>query len=238
MKPAISYLRVSTDRQGVSGLGLEAQRESIAAYCKAGDWEILAEFQDIESGKRTENRPELAKALAACKREKAALIVAKLDRLSRDLPFLATLIQQMERGKFQFRVANLPEANETTLELFAFMAQVERRMISTRTKEALAAKKARGDWADMGVNGRALAVKNHAAAYERAEKLRPLIEGLAKIGITGYDKIADWLNENEIETPNGGRWWGFTVQRVCKRIRIIRRDGNGTNHGVAPEEGR
>jgi DNA invertase Pin-like site-specific DNA recombinase len=135
----VAYFRVSTDRQGKSGLGLEAQRETVMNYLNGGNWSLVGEFTEIESGKRSD-RPELEKALAACKKQKAKLVIAKLDRLSRNLAFIATL---MESG-VQFVAADMPEANELTVPIMAAMAQYEGKQISKRTKDALAAAKKRG----------------------------------------------------------------------------------------------
>src|SRR5271165_3734658 len=120
----VAYFRVSTDRQGKSGLGLQAQREAILNYLDGGRWALIDEFTEIESGKRSD-RPELEKALAACKKQKAKLVIAKLDRLSRNLAFIATL---MESG-VQFVAADMPEANELTVPIMAAMAQYEGKQI-------------------------------------------------------------------------------------------------------------
>src|SRR6476620_4349785 len=134
----ISYLRVSTDRQGASGLGLEAQRKAVADYLNGGNWTLAAEFVEIESGKRSNNRPQLAAALAACKKHKAKLVIAKLDRLSRNVHFISGL---MDAG-VEFVACDMPAANKLTIHILAAVAEHEREMISTRTKGALAAAKA------------------------------------------------------------------------------------------------
>jgi DNA invertase Pin-like site-specific DNA recombinase len=134
----VAYFRVSTDRQGRSGLGLEAQRRSVLDYLNGGRWELTAEFTEVESGKRSD-RPELDKALAACKKYKAKLVIAKLDRLSRNLAFIATL---MDSGEFV--AVDNPHANKLTIHILAAVAQHEREIISARTSAALQAAKARG----------------------------------------------------------------------------------------------
>jgi DNA invertase Pin-like site-specific DNA recombinase len=135
----IAYFRVSTDRQGKSGLGLEAQREAVLNYLNGGSWTMVAEFTEVESGKHAD-RPQLAAALAACKKQKAKLVIAKLDRLSRNLAFIATL---MDSGA-EFVAVDNPHANKLTIHILAAVAQHEREMIAQRTREALAAAKARG----------------------------------------------------------------------------------------------
>jgi DNA invertase Pin-like site-specific DNA recombinase len=136
----VSYLRVSTDRQGESGLGLEAQRKAVADYLNGGKWTLAAEFVEIESGKRSDNRPQLAAAFAACKKQRAKLVVAKLDRLSRNMAFIATM---MDSG-VEFVAVDNPHATRLTLHILAAVAEHERMMISQRTKAALAAAKANG----------------------------------------------------------------------------------------------
>src|SRR4249920_820972 len=135
----VAYFRVSTDRQGKSGLGLEAQRDSVLNYLDGGRWTLIAEFTEIESGKRND-RPELEKALAACKKQKAKLVIAKLDRLSRNLAFIAAL---MDSG-VEFIAVDNPHANKLTVHILAAVAQHEREIISARTSAALQAAKARG----------------------------------------------------------------------------------------------
>src|SRR5215204_3495258 len=139
----VSYLRVSTDRQGRSGLGLEAQRKAVEDFLNGGRWDLIAEFVEVESGKR-DDRPKLAEALALCRLHKATLVIAKLDRLSRDAHFLLGLQKELQKSGLRFVAADLPEANELTVGIMAVVAQAERKMISQRTKAALGAAKARG----------------------------------------------------------------------------------------------
>src|SRR4051794_18243920 len=135
----VAYYRVSTAKQGASGLGLEAQKTAVRDYLNGGSWRLAAEFTEIESGKR-DDRPELQKAISACRLYGARLVIAKLDRLSRDLHFLTGL----ERAGIQFVATDMPEANEMVVHMMAVIAQAERKMISARTKAALKAAKARG----------------------------------------------------------------------------------------------
>ena len=136
----IAYHRVSTDRQGESGLGLDAQRQAVTDYLNGGDWDLVDEFVEVESGKSHKNRPQLAAAMAACKREKATLVIAKLDRLARNVHFVSGL---MEAG-IDFVAVDNPHANKLMVHMLAAFAEHERDMISQRTKAALAAAKARG----------------------------------------------------------------------------------------------
>src|SRR5437870_6269731 len=170
----VAYFRVSTDRQGKSGLGLEAQRKSVLDYLDGGRWDLVGEFTEIESGKHND-RPELEKALAACKKQKARLVIAKLDRLSRNLAFIATL---MDSG-VEFTAVDNPHANKLTIHILAAVAQHEREMISERTKAALQAAKARGK--QLGNPRLAEAAKRGTAAVKAnarqfAANVLPIIE--------------------------------------------------------------
>ena len=135
----VSYLRVSTGRQGQSGLGIEAQRAAVTEYLNGGNWQVIKEFVEVESGSRND-RPELAKAMSLCRLRNATLVIAKIDRLSRDAHFLLGL----QKSGVRFVAADMPEANEMVVGIMAVVAQAERKMISVRTKSALAAAKARG----------------------------------------------------------------------------------------------
>ncbi len=170
----ISYLRVSTDKQGERGYGLDAQRKAVADYLNGGSWELLDEYVEIESGKRSD-RPKLAEALAACKRQRARLVIAKLDRLSRNVAFIATLMD----GKVDFICCDFPSANRLTLHILAAVAEHEREMISQRTSAGLAAAKARG--VKLGRYGAVLAEKNSAAARARDAKLQPALQELSQL---------------------------------------------------------
>jgi DNA invertase Pin-like site-specific DNA recombinase len=155
----VAYFRVSTDRQGKSGLGLDAQRDTVLSYMNGGRWSLVAEFTEIESGKRND-RPELEKALAACKKQKAKLVIAKLDRLSRNLAFIATL---MDSG-VEFIAVDNPHANKLTVHILAAVAQHEREIVSARTSAALKAAKARGR--RLG-NPRLSEARQHAAVAKK-----------------------------------------------------------------------
>lgn len=211
----VTYYRVSTARQGASGLGLEAQQEAVRQYLNGGDWELVAEFVEVESGRKTDDqRPELAKALALCKREGAQLLVAKLDRLARNVHFVSGLMQ----AGVKFVAVDLPEANDLTLHIMAAFAEHEAKRIAQRTRDALAAAKARGV-----VLGRAGSTnlkpnveERKRAADEFAERLRGMFEGMRVRGLSQRAMVAE-LNQIGVPAPLGGDWRLSQVQRVIKR---------------------
>ncbi len=217
----VSYLRVSTAKQGVSGLGLEAQRAAVTTHLNGGSWVIVAEMVEVESGKRSD-RPELKKAMRLCRLHGATLLVAKLDRLSRNVAFLATL---MEEG-VPFTAADMPEADQTHLHMMAVFAQHEARAISTRTKAALQAAKARGKklggrrvsaerFREIAVLGRAEARRVRAEMIrKRSEDLMPVIEDIRSAGASTLTAIAEGLNKRGIAAPRGGLWAPVQVRRA------------------------
>jgi DNA invertase Pin-like site-specific DNA recombinase len=230
----ISYLRVSTDKQGKSGLGLEAQREAVDRYLNGGRWTLVKEYVEVESGKDSA-RPKLAAALAHAKAIKARLVVAKMDRLSRNVAFIAAL---MESG-VKFVAADNPEANELTIHILSAVAQHERKAISERTKAALAV--ARKRIARQGQRGhpnikrlgnpygaRALKDKQtgnkqaiaaiRAQADEFARNLSDIIEDIRNTGITSTRMIAEELNSRGIPTARGGRWMQTSVVNLLARL--------------------
>jgi DNA invertase Pin-like site-specific DNA recombinase len=217
----ISYLRVSTQRQGKSGLGLEAQRNSVAEFLNGGNWTLIKEFVEIESGKKAD-RPELAKAVQACRAHGAKLVIAKLDRLSRDAHFLLGL----EKAGIDFVAADMPNANRLTVGIMAMVAEEERRMISRRTKDALQAAKRRGVklGGDRGVKPtakvRKLAVEAiQARAEAKAADIGPIIAELQAGGVTSRSGIAVALNAQGIPTSRGnGVWTATQVSRVLSRL--------------------
>jgi DNA invertase Pin-like site-specific DNA recombinase len=221
----VAYFRVSTARQGRSGLGLEAQRTAVTDYLNGGRWKLCAEFTEIESGKRSD-RPELAKALAACRVHKATLVIAKLDRLARNVCFIANL---MEAG-VDFVAVDMPAANRLTVHILAAMAEHEAAAISARTKAALAAAKARGVQlgGDRG-NLPAVAKKGAKAsvavrqqqARNRAHDLAATVQELRHEGRTSLRQIAAGLNEREIAAPRGGSWQVGQVASLIKRLQAI-----------------
>src|SRR5215469_10603747 len=214
----ISYLRVSTGRQGKSGLGLEAQRSAVADYLNGGKWSLVKEFTEIESGKRAD-RPVLEKAIKACRVYGAKLVIAKLDRLSRDAHFLLGL----EKAGVDFVAADMPNANRLTVGIMAMVADEERRMISERTKDALAAAKKRGVklGGDRGARptakqralGRAAL---QAKAHARAADLAPTIKELQAAGCESLRAIAAGLEERGIPAARGGTWSAVQVMRLLE----------------------
>ncbi len=207
----VAYYRVSTDEQGRSGLGLEAQKKAVEDFLNGGDWDLVAEFTEIESGGRID-RPELEKALKLCKRRKATLVIAKLDRLARNVHFISGL---MERG-VKFCAVEFPNADPFMLHVHAAMGEHERRLISQRTKAGLERAKARG--VKLGRNGKALAKQNAARAKSQAKGLRPVIRRLRKEGVTTTRAIAAALNDRGIKSARGGVWHPQTVSLLLKRI--------------------
>ena len=215
--PFVSYLRVSTERQGRSGLGLDAQRKAVSDFVSAARSRSIAEVVEVESGSRA-SRPKLAEALALCRLHGAALLIAKLDRLSRDAHFLLGL----QKAGVRFVAADMPDANEMTIGIMAVVAQAERRMISERTKAALAAAKARGQ----KLGGRPENLRNGAAgsaagvatrqrrAQERARDLAPVIIQLRQEGALSLGQIAAGLTARGIPAARGGRWSAAQVSRV------------------------
>jgi DNA invertase Pin-like site-specific DNA recombinase len=211
----VAYYRVSTERQGRSGLGLDAQREAVVRHVTGHNGELIADFCEIESGKRSD-RPQLAAAIGAAKKAKATLIIAKLDRLARNVHFISGL---MESG-VDFVAADNPHANKLMVHLLAAFAEHEREQISQRTKDALAAAKVRG--IRLGRNGAdRLAPAYRAEAAERARKLAPLLAELKGAGMSARQMAAE-LTARGILTPTGARWHAQTVLRVLGRAGSIR----------------
>ena len=211
----VGYFRVSTQEQGKSGLGLEAQRLAVASYLHSSSGLLVAQYTDIESGKR-DDRPELARALAHTKKVKGTLVIAKLDRLSRKVSFVSSL---MDAG-VRFVAADNPSANELTIHILAAVAQAERKVIGERTKAALAAAKLRGRILGNPRLGDARplalkAVSDQANAF--AANVLPTIRHLQASGCHSLRSIAKALNARGIATPRGGIWRPMGVSRVLSR---------------------
>ena len=218
----IAYFRVSTERQGRSGLGLEAQRKAVADFLNGGNWSLVAEFTEVESGKKNE-RPQLAAALAAARIHGATLVIAKIDRLSRNAHFLLGL----KEGGVDFVAVDLPSANRLTVGIMALVAEQEREAISARTKAALEAAKARGTKLGNpnGITTEAAAkgreegrAARTAKAAARATDLAPVIAKIREQGVTSLSGIAGVLNSMSIKTARGGEWSAVQVQRVLQRV--------------------
>jgi DNA invertase Pin-like site-specific DNA recombinase len=214
----VSYLRVSTERQGRSGLGLEAQRAAVLAYLNGGNWQLAREHVEVESGKDTVNRPALAAALRNCELLGASLVIAKLDRLSRNAAFLMTL----QDSGVSFVCADMPEANKLTIGLLAVIAQHEREQISARTKAALAAAKARGvKLGGMRPNHRDV---DHClgtqalmqASDEFAARVSPVARELREGGMS-LRQIATELARRGIQSMRGGQWSAASVRNLLLR---------------------
>ena len=219
----VFYFRVSTAQQGRSGLGLEAQRSAVEQFCRSRDCTILAEFTEVESGKRND-RPELIKAMHHAKVTGATLVIAKLDRLSRNAAFLL----QLQDSGVRFQAADMPDASNLTVGILALVAQQEREAISARTKAALAAAKARGQRLG-NPNGAAplrRAAKGNGAAVSalkdaadrHAANLRPVVDNLRQRGVMSLPSLAAALNELHMETPRGGRWHPSSVKNLLARL--------------------
>jgi DNA invertase Pin-like site-specific DNA recombinase len=216
----IAYYRVSTDKQGRSGLGLEAQREAVMRFLNGGRWELVGEYTEIESGSR-DDRPELQKALRMARLKGARLVIAKLDRLSRDAYFLLGL----QKAGVSFVAADMPDANELTVHIMAGIAEHERKVIGARTKAALAAAKARGvrlgkpenlSRRDKGTQ-RSIEVRSEKARA-RSQLLAPTITEMRSNGRLSLRQLAESLNEQNIPAPRGGAWSPVQVARTLERM--------------------
>ena len=214
-KAYVAYYRVSTDEQERSGLGLDAQRKAVIDFINGGAANLIAEFTEIESGKRND-RPQLAEALKLCRKEKAVLVIAKLDRLARNVAFISNL---MESG-VDFQAVDMPDANRLTVHILAAVAEHEREMISQRTKAALQAAKARGvklGSPDPGKGSRAGVTAHKAKADRFAANVVPIIREIEASGVTSNLGIAKALNARGIPTARGGQWYDSTVKNVLNR---------------------
>jgi DNA invertase Pin-like site-specific DNA recombinase len=222
MKRFTAYYRVSTAKQGRSGLGLAAQRETVLGYVGGAD-NLTAEFTEVESGGKSD-RPQLAAALRHCRATGAVLVVAKLDRLARDVAFLSNL---MNSGA-EFVAVDFPEANRLTLHIMAAVAEYERRITSERTRAALQAAKARGQRlgnphgaealrrADRGNSAAVQAVQ--AKAQERAVTLHDMVRDIQAVGVTSLAGIAAELTQRGARTARGGLWHASSVKRLLTRL--------------------
>jgi DNA invertase Pin-like site-specific DNA recombinase len=216
----ISYYRVSTERQGRSGLGLDAQKKAVTAYLNGGAWQLLGEFVEVESG-RKRDRPQLKAALDMCRRQKATLVIAKLDRLARNVAFVSALLE----SKARFVAVDMPEADVTFLQMAAVFGEWEARKISERTKAALAVAKARGTALGWSMPSRYIeqrdaaakgAASNRKRAGQFAANIAPIIERIQKAGIRSLSGIAEALNARGISAARGGKWHPTTVKNLIR----------------------
>lgn len=211
MRRFIAYFRVSTDKQGRSGLGLEAQRAAVLDYVSR-QGELVAEFTEIESSRS--QRPQLQAALELCRRRKATLLIARLDRLARNVAFISNLME----SRVDFVAVDMPEANRLTIHILAAVAEYEREAISVRTKAALAAAKARG--VRLGnpnplPASRKAAASLQASARQYQATVRPIIEALRRQGMT-LSAIAEELNRRAVPTARQGAWYATTVRNMLQ----------------------
>lgn len=213
----VAYFRVSTQKQGVNGLGMDAQRETVRQFLSNGG-ELVGEFVEVETGKGANalaKRPQLAAALALCKKTGAKLLIAKLDRLARNVHFVSGLME----SKVKFVACDMPEANDLTIHVMAAFAEHEAKRISQRTKEGLAAAKARG--VVLGAAGAANLKINierrQKDAVATSEKLRPLLLGFKAQGMT-QRAMVQALNSSGVLTPRGCSWSLIQVQRILARF--------------------
>jgi DNA invertase Pin-like site-specific DNA recombinase len=222
----VSYIRVSTQKQGESGLGLEAQQAAVKQYLKGGDWQLVREVIEIESGKRSD-RPKLAEALKLCKRHKATLIIAKLDRLARNVAFISNL---MESG-VEFVAVDMPAANKFVIHVLAAVAEHEAEAISRRTKDALAAARARGvklggrrvpperfeEISKLGRKAAAVALRKQREAREH--DIKPIVDEITASGIKTLRGIANELNARGEPTPRNRQWSAVQVMRILNNTK-------------------
>lgn len=223
MCKVIAYYRVSTEAQGRSGLGLDAQRQAVTTLCQSRGWQIIEDYTEVESGKKAD-RAQLAAALHHAKVTGGTLVIAKLDRLSRNAAFITAL----QDSGAKFIAADMPEANELTVHIMAAVAQAERQAIAKRTKEALAAAKARGVTlgnpngaaalrrAAKGNGASVRSIKGNADSFAR--DLSPVIDRLRAEGHTSLPQLAAALNAGGFSTPRGGSWHPSTVRNLLTRL--------------------
>ena len=220
MKKYVALYRVSTSRQERSGLGIDAQKKTVSDYIKAHGGTIIGEFEECVSGrKKLDKRPDLRAAIKLCKRRKATLLVARTDRLSRNVAFLANLLET----NIEFICADNPSATNFTLHIMAAVAEAEAIAISSRVKAALKAAKRRG--VVLGKHGKVLAATNKANANSFAKDIsKSLISAVTECWDSGkkpsYSKIAEIFNKKKLKTFHNGKWHHKTVKNYCERLDI------------------
>jgi DNA invertase Pin-like site-specific DNA recombinase len=222
MQPVIAYFRVSTEKQGRSGLGLDAQRERCAQFAAQNGLQVVETFTEVETGKGSDaldRRPQLAAALALAKRQRCAVLVAKLDRLSRDVHFIAGLMVQ----RVPFLVAELgADVDPFMLHIYAALAEKERRMISERTRAALAARKRQGallgNRTNLAEAGKLGAMRTQEEARRFAANVAPIIHQVKSSGVSSLRAVAEVLNARGVRTARGGRWAATQVGAILSRV--------------------
>jgi DNA invertase Pin-like site-specific DNA recombinase len=216
MKTYVGYFRVSTDKQGLDGYGMTAQKEIVARYISAQNGNLVAEFSEVETGKNND-RPELAKALALVKKQRATLVIAKLDRLSRNAAFLLTL----QNAGCDFVCCDCPNADKFTIGILALVAQRERELISERTKSGMAVAKARG--AKIGTQNPEAAVRSMVTGARKAKasfagKMASTVAEIRSSGISTLQGVADCLNRRGFSTRTGKQWFPTSVRNLLAAI--------------------
>lgn len=221
-----AYYRVSTNRQGESGLGLDAQRQVTSDFLHREGGKMLGEFTEVESGRRSD-RPMLNEAIEACKKSGATLLIAKLDRLARNVHFISGLLE----ANVRFIAIDMPNADRFMLHVYAAIAEEEARKISERTKAALAVAKARG--VKLGKHGVVRGAERKREADEFARRVGPKIRNLRVVRGLTFQEIAEALNNEGIECSGGGKWYTTSVHRVNNRFKQL--EYSNTPIGAANE---
>lgn len=215
MADFIAYYRVSTNAQGQSGLGLEAQKSAVHAYVKSVSGQLVAEYREVESGANSE-RTELHAALKHCRAQKAMLVIAKLDRLARSVHFISQLLE----SRVEFIAADMPYANKLTVHIIAAVAEYEREAISQRTRASLMAARARGvrlGNPSAAKQAKFAAEKTVIKANDFAAKLMPVINALRAQGMTQLSRLAAALEDQGVPTQRGGKWSAAGVRNIMRR---------------------
>lgn len=219
----VAYYRVSTARQGLSGLGLDAQRDSVMQFLNGGHWTMVADFVEVESGRKSD-RPKLAEALIACRLHGATLVVAKLDRLARNAHFLLGL----KEAGVEFVCVDMPSANRLTVGIMAMVAEEEARMISARTKTALAAAKRRGTRLGKPENltddarrkGTEVSAKSRSSSAESwRTDVAPIVQAVVRDGKRTLREAAEVLNARSLPARRGGSWTATQILRILQSTR-------------------
>jgi DNA invertase Pin-like site-specific DNA recombinase len=214
----VAYYRVSTSKQGINGLGMDAQKDAVARYLNGGQWELLAEFSEVESGKNNQ-REELGNAISLCRKTKATLVMAKLDRLARNAAFLLNL----RDSGVDFVAVDMPQADKFTVGIMALVAEKERDMISERTKAGLNAAKKRGTKLGnpkLNAARQSAIQKKKSIAADFTKRMLPIVEEIQRAGMTSLRQIAFCLNARGFKTPTGKTFAAQSVKNLLTERRI------------------